>query len=92
MILDYLIENLVSGIVNKASIESEILNSIVAVLSGEKYICNTSHKVLDSKRRYDKIDSEIFTKREIEVLSMLCTTLSQFVSPRKIYRPKIVIL
>ncbi len=83
--LDYLIENLVSGIVNKSSSESEILKSIDVVLSGEKYLCSTTQKVLDTKRRYDKIDAEILTKREIEVLNLLCTTLSHEDISNKLY-------
>jgi len=76
---------LVSGLVNKASSESEILKSIDVVLSGEKYLCSTTQKVLDTKRRYEKIDAEILTKREIEVLNLLCTTLSHKDISNKLY-------
>ena len=79
-VIKHLIKHkLVKGVVNKASSEVELVNSVKAVLAGNEFLCKRSIQIINSTRRsiYDlELQEAELTNREREILNLIWDNLS----------------
>lgn len=90
-IINQAIKSGANGFVSKLIQTSELIMAITSIMQGNKYFSNEISQILFNGRSNRKEDNKILTKREEEILELLCLDLTQLeiadklnISPRTV--------